>query len=97
MTKMPGVDLNVTYTITVSAGVKGFFELSYPDACPMMIPLAVGFNAAQINASAFPDYYPFTQSCSELGILPGGTLLSTSGIQSAWLIQTVQQSSTVVG
>ena len=89
--------LNVTYTITVSAGVKGFFLLSYLNACPSLIPLAVGYDASQINASAFPYYQPFLQGCTNLGMLPGGTLISTSGIQTVWLVQTVQQGSTIAG
>jgi hypothetical protein len=64
--------LNVTYTITVSAGVRGFFLLSYLDACPSLIPLAVGYDVSQINASAFPEYQPFSRAapileCSRAG------------------------------
>ena len=82
--------LDVTYTINVSNGVSGFFMLQYLDSCPTMIPLAVGYSASQINASSFPDYQPFLQGCTGLGMLSGGTLMSVSGIQTAWLVQTIQ-------
>ena len=85
----------VTYTISVSSGVSGSFELQYLDACPTMVPLLVGYTASQLNASSFPDYSPFLQGCTWLGMLPGGILESVSGIQMAWMIQTVQSQQNV--
>jgi hypothetical protein len=85
---------DVTYTIDISSGVRGFFVLQYLDACPTMIPLAVGYTASQLNASSFAYYQPFLQACTGLGMLPGGALMSVSGIQMAWMIQTIQPQQT---
>jgi hypothetical protein len=78
---------NVTYTINVSSGVSGYFLLEYLNACPSMIPLAVGYNASQLDEYSFGYYDPFLQGCTMLGMFPGGTLVSVSGIQLAWIIQ----------
>jgi hypothetical protein len=63
----------VTYTINVSSGVSGSFELQYLDACPTMIPLLVGYTASQLNASSFPDYSPFLQGCTGLVCFQAGS------------------------
>jgi hypothetical protein len=82
-------NITVTYTVRVSAGVRGFFELEYLNSCPEMVPLAVGYAPSQLNASSFPDYPPLPQECTQLGMLPGGELTSVTGIETAWLVQTV--------
>lgn len=83
--------LTLTYSINVSSGVRGFFELNYLDACPTMIPLAVGYGVSQLNTSSFPDYQPFLQGCTSLIMLSGGNLISTSGIETAWMTQSIGQ------
>ena len=92
-----GNNFNVTYTINASSGVRGFFVLEYLDSCPTMIPLAVGYTASQLSAKSFLYYQPFQQACSGSGMLQGGDLMSVSGIQMAWLVQTVQGQNSTLG
>ncbi len=92
VTAVGNESLTVTYTIQVSNDTQGFFELEYLDSCPSMVPLAVGYQPSQVNASAFPDYQPFLQGCFGPAILTGGTLLSVSGIQMGWMVQSIQRS-----
>jgi hypothetical protein len=97
VTETGAANITVTYTIMVSSGTRGIFELNYLDACPTMIPLAVGYSASQINDSSFADYQPFLQGCTGLFMLSGGTLVSISGIQTAWLVQSVEQQNGTIG
>jgi hypothetical protein len=90
VSKLGMSNLTVTYTIRVSPGVRGSYELDYLDSCPYIIPLAIAQSASRINASTFPDYQPFNQGCTQLGMLQGGILLSVNGIQMAWIVQTVE-------
>jgi hypothetical protein len=92
VTKAGPVDLNVTYTISVSPGTTGQFLLGYFDGCPTQIPLAVGYNMSQISVGEvnFPFYQPFLQGCLGSSMVPGGTIVSMSGFQTAWLVQTVE-------
>ncbi len=82
---------DVTYTINVSSGVRGFFLLEYLNSCPYMTPLAVGYNASQLTEFSFSYYNTLMQGCEMLGMFPGGTLVSVSGIQLAWIVQAVEQ------
>jgi len=82
---------NVTYTINVSSGVSGFYLLEYLNACPTMIPIAIGYNVSQLNEFSFSYYNPLLQGCTMLSMFPGGTLVSVSGVQLAWMVQAVQQ------
>ncbi len=92
VTKAGPVGLNVTYTVSVSPGTTGQFLLGYFDACPTQIPLAVGYNMSQISVGVanFPFYQPFLQGCLGSSMVPGGTIVSMSGFQTAWLVQTVE-------
>jgi hypothetical protein len=90
------VNITATYTITVTPGTRGLDTLSFFDACPDSIPLAVGYTASQINATSYSTDQFFSGGCGQLGILPGGLLMSTSGIQTTWLIQSVEDQSVIV-
>jgi hypothetical protein len=80
---------DVTYTINVSdLAQTGFYLLEYLGACPNIIPLAVGYNVSQLNEYSFSYYNLLSQGCTTmLSMFPGGTLVSVSGIQLAWMVQ----------
>jgi hypothetical protein len=82
---------NVTYTINVSdLAPSGFYLLEYLNNCPTAIPLAVGYNVSQLDVNSFSYYNSVPQDCAMLGMFPGGTLVSVSGIQLAWMVQSVE-------
>jgi hypothetical protein len=47
----------VNYTITTTAQAKGFYTLSFYEACPPLIPFSVGYGSAQVNASDFEGFF----------------------------------------
>jgi hypothetical protein len=84
---------NVTYTINVSdLAATGFYLLEYMNSCPTTIPLAVGYNVSQLDVNSFSYYNSVPQDCTMLSMFPGGTLVSVSGIQLAWMVQSVESS-----
>lgn len=86
-----GTSFSVTYTINVSdLAPNGFYLLEYLNNCPAMIPLAVGYNVTQLDDYSFSYYDLVSQGCTMLSMFPGGTLVSVSGIQLAWMVQAVE-------
>jgi hypothetical protein len=83
---------NVTYTVNVSdLASSGFYLLEYLGACPNMLPLAVGYNVTQLDEYSFSYYNSVPADCTTmLSMFPGGTLVSVSGIQLAWMVQVVE-------
>jgi hypothetical protein len=56
-----------------------------------MLPLAVGYNVAQLDEYSFSYYNSVPADCTTmLSMFPGGTLVSVSGIQLAWMVQVVE-------
>jgi len=69
----------VNYTITAAAQAKGFYTLSFREACPPLIPYSVGYGTSQLNASDFEGFF-IASSCTIQLPLSQGEIVGYGGM-----------------
>jgi len=72
--------VTVVYTISASNIVSGFYDLTYPNNCPPLIPFAVVGSFTTVSSSDFPQGFFFDSSCRLEGSLGHPTVTGYSGM-----------------
>ena len=57
----------LVYTIHSGNSSKGFYSFSYLNSCEKYVPLAVGYNSSQVNASDFNGFFMPNFGCGQPG------------------------------
>ncbi|MDG6907648.1 MAG: hypothetical protein JRN20_17895 [Nitrososphaerota archaeon] len=83
---------SVTFTITETINVSGFFYLYLTNGCPPAIPFAVGYSASQINSGDFGALYGrvIDTSCIVSSPFDSATIVGTSGIDVMYVLASNQ-------